>query len=77
MIQAQEIRAARTKRGLTQIEAAIQVGVSYPAYRLWEMGGTRPTPDNETKLRAVLHLEDRDKKEHKEDEPCQQLRRAE
>lgn len=69
MITPMIIRASRITRGLTQLEVAILVGVSYPAYRLWEMGGTKPTPENEAKLRTVLHL--------KEDASCQQLRQAE
>ena len=58
MIAPTAMRAARTKQGLTQIQVAVRVGVSYPAYRLWEMGGTRPSPDNEAKVREVLQIEE-------------------
>lgn len=50
----QDMKKRRQELGLTQIEVAIAVGVSVPAYRLWEAGGTRPTPDNEVKLKEVL-----------------------
>ena len=50
----QHMKLRRLALGLTQIEVAIAVGVSVPAYRLWEAGGTKPTPDNEVKLKEVL-----------------------
>lgn len=50
----QDMKKRRQELGLTQIEVAIAVGVSVPAYRLWEAGGTRPTPDNEARLKEVL-----------------------
>lgn len=56
MITPKEMRRARKTLELTQIEVAIKVGVSVPAYRLWEAGGTKPTMDNEKKLRNVLDL---------------------
>ena len=56
MITPNEMRDARKAKELTQIEVAIKVGVSAPAYRLWESGGTRPTRENEAKLREVLEL---------------------
>lgn len=56
MIKPMEMRKARKSLELTQIEVAIAVGVSAPAYRLWESGGTKPTEDNEAKLRKVLNL---------------------
>ena len=56
MIQPAVIKTVRQAQGLTQLEVAIRVGVSYPAYRLWETGGTKPTEDNEFKLRNVLKI---------------------
>jgi len=50
----QEMKTRRQALGLTQIEVAIAVGVSVPAYRLWEGGGTKPTSDNAVKLKEVL-----------------------
>ena len=50
----QEMKKRRQDQGLTQIDVAIAVGVSVAAYRLWELGGTRPTPENEAKLIEVL-----------------------
>lgn len=58
MITPQEIRAARQQTGMTQMQVAINVGVSHPAYRLWEMGGTKPKAENEQKLREVLKIEE-------------------
>jgi transcriptional regulator with XRE-family HTH domain len=40
------------------MQVAINVGVSHPAYRLWEMGGTKPKAENEQKLREVLKIEE-------------------
>ena len=56
MIRPDDILAARQQRNITQLRAAIEVGVSYQAYRLWETGGTRPSPENEVKLRKVLKM---------------------
>lgn len=56
MLTPAEIRAARQARGLTQIQAAVLVGVSYPAFRLWEMGGTKPTEENERRIREKLKI---------------------
>jgi DNA-binding transcriptional regulator YiaG len=49
-----EMKNLRKAKGLTQIEVAIAVGVSVPAYRLWEAGGTKPAAENEKKLKEVL-----------------------
>ena len=56
MITPRDILEARQRRNLTQLRVAIEVGVSYQAYRLWETGGTRPNPENERKLRQVLRM---------------------
>ena len=58
MIRPVQLREARARMGLTQIQAAIAIGVSYPAYRLWEMGGTKPSSENEKKLRRALEIEE-------------------
>ena len=56
MLTPEEMRRTRIALKMTQIDVARAVGVSVPAYRLWEAGGTRPTIDNESKLRQVLQL---------------------
>lgn len=48
------MRTLRKEKNMTQLQVAVAVGVSYPAYRLWEAGGTKPTPENLEKLKAVL-----------------------
>ena len=53
---AKRIRDAREAKGLTQIEAAIAIGVSVASYRLWEQGGGSPKPENKSKLIKVLGL---------------------
>lgn len=50
------IKSKRESIGLTQVEVAVRVGVSLPAYRLWEYGGTKPTAANRVKLLEVLGL---------------------
>jgi transcriptional regulator with XRE-family HTH domain len=50
----EEIREARNKKDMTQIQVASAVGVSVAAYRLWEAGGGNPLPENEVKLIEVL-----------------------
>lgn len=50
----QELQQKRKELGLTQIEAAKRIGVSVNAYRNWEYGGARPTPENMDKLKAVF-----------------------
>lgn len=37
-----EVRAARSRLGLTQIEMARELGVSIRTYRRWENGKIRP-----------------------------------
>jgi len=48
------IKERRISKGLTQIEAAVKVGVSLSAYILWEKGANKPTPENQKKLDEVL-----------------------
>lgn len=50
----EEIKRLRKHKGLTQIEAAKAAGVSVQAYRLWESGGNKPSPENEKRLKKVL-----------------------
>ena len=50
----QEMKRLRTACGMRQIDVSIAVGVSVAAYRLWENGGGRPTPENAVKLEATL-----------------------
>ena len=56
MLTPEEMRRTRIALKMTQIDVARAVGVSVPAYRLWEAGETRPTIDNKSKLRQVLQL---------------------
>ncbi|EGD47088.1 helix-turn-helix domain protein [Ruminiclostridium papyrosolvens DSM 2782] len=51
------LKELRNKKGLTQIEVAVKVGVSVSAYILWEKGGCSPSPENLEKLKAVLGVE--------------------
>lgn len=53
-MRANEIKNNRSRKGLTQLEAAIKIGVSIFTYRLWENGGSKPNGENLKKLRAVL-----------------------
>lgn len=57
MTSTNKIVKARKKLGLTQIEVAVMCDVSVAAYRLWEKGGSKPSAQNEKKLRKVLELE--------------------
>lgn len=57
-----DLKRAREKLELTQIEASKLIGVSVTAYRLWEHGGGNPGPENLKKLMEVLEL-DRDRVE--------------
>lgn len=50
----EEIKQNRKRLGLTQLQVAIRVGVSFPTYRLWENGGTKPNPENAIKLKEIL-----------------------
>jgi|LGOV01.1.fsa_nt_gb transcriptional regulator with XRE-family HTH domain len=49
-----QIKKRRHAKKLTQIEAAIKIGVSISSYRLWEQGGVKPSPENEARLIEVL-----------------------
>jgi len=60
MIKATYIKERRLELGKTQLEVSNAIGVSLPAFRLWEGGGTKPTHENEKKLRKVLRLESED-----------------
>lgn len=48
------IKEQRTKKGFTQMQMAVKMGVSITAYINWEKGGTNPTPENLKKLIAIL-----------------------
>ena len=53
-----DLKKAREKKGLTQTEVAIAVGVSVEAYRRWENGGGGANEENLKKLKEVLKKED-------------------
>ena len=48
------LKEVRVKRGMTQVQVAVQVGVSLGAYRLWESGAGKPIAENLVLLVAVL-----------------------
>ena len=51
------IKAARLKKGYTQIEMARMIGVSHLTYILWEKGVTKnPNPENRRKLEKILEI---------------------
>ena len=49
-----EMKTRRIHRNMRQVDVSIAVEVSVAAYRLWENGGGRPTPENAAKLEIVL-----------------------
>ena len=51
------LKELREKKGLTQTDVAMAVGASLSSYRNWEIGVTKPTAENETKLKKVLEME--------------------
>ena len=51
------IREARKSRGLTLVELARQVGVSYPAVQQWETGKTEPSTENLLKICQLLDID--------------------
>lgn len=53
-----DLKQEREKKGLTQTEVAIAVGVSVEAYRRWENGGGGANEENLKKLKEVLKKED-------------------
>lgn len=57
MIRPDELRAARQQHGYTQLQTAVELGVSYQTYRLWEAGGMRPSAENEVRVRDLLKIE--------------------
>ena len=50
------IRIAREKRGLSQKQVAITLGVSAPAVSDWESGKKTPSSENLLKLSALLDV---------------------
>jgi transcriptional regulator with XRE-family HTH domain len=42
---AQRLKAYRTKRGISQSQAARELDIARTAYRLWEMEAAHPSPD--------------------------------
>jgi transcriptional regulator with XRE-family HTH domain len=51
------LKELRTKKGLTQMQVAVAVGVTITAYINWEKGGCNPSPENLQKLKEVLGVE--------------------
>ena len=52
-----DLKKAREKLKMTQIDVSKAVGVSVASYRLWEAGGGNPGPENLKKLIKVLRLD--------------------
>jgi len=50
----ENLKELREAKGMTQVQAAIAVGVSVAAYRLWESGGGKPNRENYEKLLEVF-----------------------
>lgn len=48
------LKEQRIKKGMTQIDAAIAIGVSLSSYRMWELGVTKPNDTNMQKLIEVF-----------------------
>lgn len=48
------LKEQRIKKGMTQIDAAIAIGVSLSSYRMWELGVTKPKEENMQKLIEVF-----------------------
>lgn len=48
------LKELRTEKGLSQMDAARQIGVSLLTYQLWERGITTPNEENLKKLKEVL-----------------------
>lgn len=48
------VKEQRIKKGMTQIDAAIAIGVSLSSYRMWELGVTKPNDTNMQKLIEVF-----------------------
>ena len=49
-----KLKEQRIKKGMTQIDAAIAIGVSLSSYRMWELGVTKPNETNMQKLIEVF-----------------------
>lgn len=56
MINKEELKELRIKKGLTQVEMAILIGVTGNTYRNWETGANLPSDENFEKLKEVLGL---------------------
>ena len=53
-----DLKKARERLELTQIDVSKLVGVSVATYRIWEQGGGNPGPENLVKLLKVLGIKD-------------------
>lgn len=49
-----DLKAFRTKHGLSQMKFANEVGVTLLTYQLWERGSNTPNYENQKKLDAVI-----------------------
>lgn len=46
----------RKKHNLTQAKFAEKVGVARTTYQAWELGKTKPSEENEEKLKSAIHM---------------------
>ncbi len=51
------LKEARKKKNMSQVDVAVAVGVSIGAYIMWERGANKPTPENLEKLKKVLEID--------------------
>lgn len=54
MLNLENLRELREKKGLTQMEISKMCGVTLNAYVRWEHGCTKPAPENQAKLEEIL-----------------------
>ena len=52
------LKERRIEKGLTQVQAALKVGVSLSTYRMWEFGVTTPNEENKKKFEKVFGKEE-------------------
>ena len=52
----ERLKDLRRQAGLTQVEVAGKLGISQPAYALWERGVKKPTQENLVKIAQILNV---------------------
>ncbi len=51
------IKQAREAKGMTKMDLAAKVGVSYTTIQMWERGISKPSPQNLDKLKKIFGKE--------------------